>query len=86
VGGAPTVKIHGEYVAVKAEVVHLASLSAHADRDGLLAWLGALPRPPRRVFVNHGEPVAADSLRLAIEERFGWPVTVPEHGERLALA
>ena len=85
VGGAPSVKIHGQYVPVRAEVVHLDGMSAHADRDELLGWLGALPKPPRRVFVNHGEPVAADALRLAIEERFGWPVTMPEHGERIAL-
>jgi metallo-beta-lactamase family protein len=85
VGGASAVKIHGQYVPVRAEVVHLDSLSAHADRDGLLAWLAALKRAPRRVFVNHGEPVAADALRLAIEERFGWQVTVPEQAEAVRL-
>jgi metallo-beta-lactamase family protein len=85
VGGAPTVKIHGQYVPVRAEVVHLQNLSAHADREGLLAWLAALPRPPERVFVNHGEAVAADALRLAIEERLGWKVTVPPFGEPIRL-
>jgi metallo-beta-lactamase family protein len=85
VAGATSIKIHGQYVPVRAEVVHLQSLSAHADREGLLGWLAALPRPPRRVFVNHGEPVAADALRLAIEERFGWPVTVPAAGDCLSL-
>lgn len=86
VGGANTVKIHGRQVPVRAEVVHLDALSAHADRDGLLAWLAALPHPPKRVFVQHGEPVASDALRLAIEERLGWLALVPEHGERHALA
>lgn len=86
VSGARSVKIHGNYVPVQAEVVQLRSLSAHADRDGLLAWLARLPRPPRRVFVNHGEPVAADALRLAIEERFGWPVAVAEQDRRVELA
>jgi metallo-beta-lactamase family protein len=76
--GASAVKIHGAYVPVRAEVVRLDALSAHADRDGLLGWLGAMPGAPRRVFVTHGEPVAADALRLAIEERFGWDVLVPE--------
>jgi metallo-beta-lactamase family protein len=85
VGGAPSVKIHGQYVPVRAEVVNLDALSAHADRDGLLAWLARLPRAPKRVFVNHGEPVAADALRLAIEERFGWPASVPEAGRRIPL-
>lgn len=76
--GAPTVKIHGAYVPVKAEVVQLDALSAHADRGGLLAWLSALPAAPRAVFVTHGEPVAADALRLAVEERWRWNVVVPE--------
>lgn len=83
--GAGTIKIHGEHVPVRAEVVQLDALSAHADREGLLAWLGSLPRPPRQVFVNHGEPLASDALRLAIEERLGWPALVPEQGERHAL-
>ena len=86
VGGAESVKVHGQYVPVRAEVVHLDSFSAHADRDGLLRWLAALPAPPREVFVNHGEAVAADALRLAIEERFGWRVRVAEQNRPSALA
>jgi metallo-beta-lactamase family protein len=85
VGGATSVKIHGEYVPVRAEVAHLGGLSAHADREGLLAWLGACPQAPRRVFVNHGEPLAADALRLAIKERWGWHALVPEHAQRISL-
>ena len=76
-GGAKEVKIHGDYVPVRAEVANLDTLSAHADRAQLLDWLNALPAP-RQVFVTHGEPVAADALRLAIEERHGWAVTVPD--------
>jgi metallo-beta-lactamase family protein len=76
-GGAKEVKIHGDYVPVCAEVANLDTLSAHADRAQLLDWLNALPAP-RRLFVTHGEPVAADALRLAIEERHGWAVTVPD--------
>lgn len=84
-GGALQIKIHGEYVRVKAEVASLGSLSAHADRDELLQWVGQLPRKPKQVFVTHGEPVAADSLRQAIEERYRWGCTVPEqmHAEKL---
>ena len=84
VGGSEAIKIHGAYVPVRAEVANLDTLSAHADREQLLAWLGAL-RAPKRVFVTHGEPVAADALRLAIEERHGWPVTVPEYLESRKL-
>ena len=83
--GAREVKIHGEHVPVRAEVVSLGSLSAHADRGELLRWVGKLPRPPKRVFVTHGEPVAADSLRQANEELQGWPSTVPEHLQGVEL-
>ncbi|RYF36077.1 MAG: MBL fold metallo-hydrolase [Comamonadaceae bacterium] len=85
VGGAREIKIHGDYVPVRAEVVNLGSLSAHADRRELLAWLDRLPRAPKRVFVTHGEPVAADSLRLGIEEAHRWPCTVAEHLQAVEL-
>jgi metallo-beta-lactamase family protein len=84
-GGAKTVKIHGGYVPIRAEVARMDSLSAHADRDELLAWVGALPAPPERIYVTHGEPVAADALRQAIEERHGWPCTVPEYHASVTL-
>jgi metallo-beta-lactamase family protein len=77
--GAREIKIHGAWIPVRAEVCMIEGLSAHADRNGLLAWLAALPSAPRRVFVTHGEPVAADRLRQAIEERFHWPCSVPEY-------
>ena len=83
--GTPAIKIHGDYLPVRAEVVNLEMLSAHADRDGLLAWIGRLPHAPKQVYVTHGEPVAADSLRLAIEEKFRWPSRVPEHGVTVQL-
>ena len=84
-GGARQIKIHGEYVPVRAEVVSLGSLSAHADREELLSWIGQLPRPPKQVFLTHGEPVAADSLRLAIEERHRWACSVPEQMQAVEL-
>jgi len=85
VAGARTVKIHGQQVPIRAEVAQLDSLSAHADRDELLAWIGALPSAPQRVFVTHGEPVAADALRQAIEERHRWPCSVPEYRDAVEL-
>lgn len=84
-GGAPEVRIHGEWIPVRAEVVKLDGLSAHADRPGLLQWIGALPRAPQRVFLTHGEPEAADALRQAIEERHRWPCSVPDYLEEAEL-
>ncbi|MBA2669442.1 MAG: MBL fold metallo-hydrolase [Gemmatimonadetes bacterium] len=84
-GGAPSVKIHGSYVPVRAETALLENLSAHADYSEILDWLGAFETPPVQTFVTHGEPVAADALRHRIEEQLGWNVRVPEYLETVSL-
>jgi metallo-beta-lactamase family protein len=81
VAGATEVKIHGEYVPVRAAVEHLQGFSGHADSDGLMAWLRTLRKPPRQTFVVHGEPQAADALRVRIQDELGWPVRVALQGE-----
>ena len=81
VGGATEVKIHGEYVPVRAAVSQLEGFSGHADADELMAWLRGARRAPRQTYVVHGEPAAADALRLRIKDQLGWSVHVPEHGQ-----
>jgi metallo-beta-lactamase family protein len=83
--GAEAIKIHGAYVPVRAEVVKVDNLSAHADYAEILQWLEGFTRPPKRTFVTHGEPAAADELRRRIVETLGWEVSVPEDGERAQL-
>lgn len=85
VGGTDRVKIHGEYIPVRAGVRNLSRLSAHADRDDLLRWLGGFRSPPERIFITHGEDAAADALRLTIKETLGWEAEVPDHLERVTL-
>ncbi|HET8870240.1 MAG TPA: MBL fold metallo-hydrolase [Aquabacterium sp.] len=83
--GATSLKMFGEYVPIRAEVNQIEGLSAHADQAGLLDWLGALGRKPQQVFVIHGEPQAADTLRLRIEEKLGWKARVPDYRETFKL-
>jgi metallo-beta-lactamase family protein len=83
--GAKTVRIFGEDVPVRAQVVQLDAASAHADADGLLDWLRSAARAPRGVFVVHGEPDAADGLRTRIARELGWPAQVPEFGAEVDL-
>ena len=78
VNGAESVKIHGEYWPVRAEVINLDSLSAHGDYEEILDWLGQGSLKPSRVFVTHGEKMASDLMRRRIGERFGWNVEVPD--------
>ncbi len=85
VGGAREVKIHGAWVPVRAAVSQLEGFSGHADADGLMAWLRQLPRPPAQTFVVHGEPDAADTLRMRIQDQLGWAVRVPQHQETVQL-
>ena len=82
---APTIKIHGEYVSVRAHVESITSLSAHADYRETLSWLGKLPAPPTQTFVTHGEPAAADALRRRIAEQLHWRVCVPAYLESVDL-
>ena len=83
--GAESVKIHGAYVPIRAEVVQLDAFSAHADQPGLLAWLGRIPGKPRSALVVHGEPAAADALRLRIQDDLGLPASTPEFRQTLEL-
>jgi metallo-beta-lactamase family protein len=84
--GADRVKIHGEYVPVRAEIRNMHMLSAHADADEIMGWLGHFKSAPRMTFVTHGEPAAADALRRRIEEERRWPVTVPEFRDTFDLS
>jgi metallo-beta-lactamase family protein len=79
--GAREVKIHGQYVPVRAQVSALQGVSGHADGNQVLDWLRALRKPPAQTFVVHGEPDAADTLRHRIQDELHWRVRVPEHGE-----
>ncbi len=85
IAGLPQLKLHGRYHDVKAEVVELKSYSAHADQKGLLSWLGSMPKPPKKVFLVHGEPQASDALRRRILDTLGWPVHLPEYMESVEL-
>lgn len=83
--GAPTIKIHGEYVPINAELDNLSMLSAHADADEIMRWLSHFHKAPRHTFLVHGEAEAADTLRLRIKDTLGWPCRVAEHLEQVQL-
>jgi metallo-beta-lactamase family protein len=83
--GAESVKIHGQYVPIRATVRNLHMLSAHADADEIMTWLRKFKASPRRTFITHGEPAAADALQRRIEEELHWPCSVPEYREEAEL-
>jgi metallo-beta-lactamase family protein len=77
--GAKYLKIHGEMVPVRAEVVNLHQFSAHAGRSELLRWLSGMPAPPKELYIVHGEPEASAALGSAVESQFHWHATLPQY-------
>lgn len=83
--GSRSIKMHGEYVPVAAEVLQFDAFSAHADQKDLLRWLGTCPVTPQRVMLTHGEPAATDELRRKISEKFGYRVELPQYRDVIEL-
>jgi metallo-beta-lactamase family protein len=75
--GAQYLRIFGEQVPVRAQVVEIGQLSAHAGRSELLRWLSGFQAAPRQTFLVHGETVALNSFHDAIVNQFHWNVTIP---------
>jgi metallo-beta-lactamase family protein len=85
VDGAGDVRILGQKHRVRARVAQINGFSAHADRDELFRWLSGLQRPPRHVFVTHGEPGPAMQFAGFLRERTGWEISVPSYREEAIL-
>lgn len=83
--GATEVRIHGQWIPVRAEVTEIPGLSAHADSDELIRWLRGFRRPPQRIFIVHGEPDASEALRERIGRELQWEATVPLLNEEFTL-
>lgn len=83
--GAKQLKMHGRYVAVRAEIVDVPDFSVHADATELVAWLRRSPAEPDAVYVVHGEPTSSAALAEAVRDQLGWNVVVPSYGERVRL-
>ena len=87
VAGANEIRLFGQRVPVKARLYTIGGLSAHPDRAGLLAWLGAFKRPPGQTFVVHGEHANGIAFAETIRTTLNWPhVTVPVRGDVHLLA
>lgn len=83
--GATEIKIRGKYYPVRANILEIESLSAHADQGGLLSWLSELETPPKKVFLVHGENQPVDELRIKIQEKFNFECSVPLMGQEVEL-
>ncbi len=86
VDGAKRVKLFGDDVIVNAKIHTLGGFSAHADRDGLLEWVGNIKNPKLKVFVVHGEEEASQKFAESVRSKFGYDTYVPNWGEIVDLS
>lgn len=77
--GEKEIKIHGQWIPIRARIENIDALSSHADYEELLDWLKGFKNAPKEVFLTHGEPEAAESLKSKIEKTFGWKVEIPHY-------
>jgi len=85
VEGEKLVSIHGERVAVKAQVHTLGGFSAHAGQTDLLKWLSSIVPSKPRVVLTHGEDEPRSALAKKIQQRFGLPSKLPVKGEVIEI-
>jgi metallo-beta-lactamase family protein len=82
---APTVKMYGEEVPIRARIESMENLSGHADCGEILRWLGQFPKKPDKTFLVHGEPRAAQALREKITQQLHWEASVAAYQQRVSL-
>lgn len=85
VDGEKEVRILGQEYPVNARVARINGFSAHADKEELLEWLGGLKKPPRKVFIVHGESESANAFGEYIREKTGWDIMVPGYQDEVVL-
>jgi metallo-beta-lactamase family protein len=83
--GAKSLRLFGQEVQVKAEIVTMGQFSAHAGKSELMRWLGKLPSPPKQTYLTHGEPAAAQALQRAIQETLKWKAAVARYLDTVEL-
>lgn len=85
IDGAKEVHLFGEPIAVDAHIEQLAGVSGHADKDGLLKWIGKFDPMPTKVFVVHGEDSVADAFTKDLIEEYHYDAIAPFSGTHYDL-
>jgi len=84
--GAKFSRMHGKDIPVAAEIQSIDAMSAHADANEIMRWLGGFRQPPTLTCLVHGEPGPMDALKARIERELKWTVKTPQHLETVEIA
>lgn len=85
VEGAQEVKLFGETIEVRAQILTMKGLSGHADKAGLTAWIRGFKNAPARVFVVHGDDTVTDDFASYLHEEYALDTYAPYSGTRFDL-
>jgi len=83
--GAKEVKIFGDFVPIRAQIVAFEQFSDHADPRELLEWLRTFPQKPSVTYLVHGESGASSQLRDTMAKELGWNVQVAQWMEKVQV-
>jgi len=83
--GEKLVTIHGEKVAVRADIRNIEAFSAHADQAGLMSWLKGFAKLPQKVILVHGEETSQQVLADLIKKELNIPVFIPNWLDEMEL-
>lgn len=86
VDGTDKVRIFGEEITVNSRIEMIEGFSGHADRDGLIGWIGNFRRKPENIFVIHGEEESMYDFSRMINEEMNMATIIPERGDSFMLS
>ena len=79
--GAPTVRIFGNDVPIRAQVEEVSGLSAHGDQNELIRWLKSCSGKPSVMRIVHGELDAARAFSELVKQDLNWQSQPAKQGE-----
>ena len=85
IDGAKEVRLFGETIEIRADIRKLVGISGHADREGLLEWIGAFKNRPKKVFVVHGEDSVAEAFTQTLIDECDLDAYAPYSGTKYDL-
>jgi len=83
--GANEIKLRGKFFKVRASIINVEGLSAHADQEELIHWMSSLSKPPKYIFITHGEPASARALQEKIRQVYNWETAIPHLNQVIDL-
>jgi metallo-beta-lactamase family protein len=83
--GLTSIRLHHQEIEINAGIFSIDSLSAHADSNQIISWVKGIRRKPNKIYLNHGEDIARQTLAYRIENELGIHCCIPIAGEEFKI-